>query len=373
MKRLRQAIPSIIILAVLILIAVMFQPGPSSRDTGFIHMGTRFLIKTRDHDDELEAKAYQELDNLFASINTQWNPDWAGAIGTINSAFAAGKPATLPSELQPLFRRAQALAKTSQGYFDPGIGALTQAWGFSNNAEKKPSSPPPPATLQQLLAKQHSILQVTLHDDGTLTAPQGLRLDFGAFIKGYAVDAAIDHLTSLGIEHAIVDGGGDLKVLGNHVQRPWRLGVRNPKWKDSTSDVVRAAVQVEIYHGNALFTSGNYERAFEHEGQHYHHLLNPKTGQPVNDFASVSVVSNNGADADAAATALFVAGKAHWRKVAKAMQLKEFLLIDHDNNMIISKAMRDRSQIMLKDIEVETVDLDAPPPTTPPTTQQGTP
>lgn len=361
MNRLKQAIPSIIILVVLILIAVMFQPGPSPAGNSYYHMGTRFMVKTRDRDDELELKAHKDLDNLFAAIEGEWHPDRVGAIGKANEALQNGHSVILPASTHALFKQAKVLQQRSNGFFDPGIGALTNAWGFSKQFAEAPVAPPAADRLKALLAPAHSIAQATLDQDGLLTAPKGMRLDFGAFIKGYAVDAAIERLKMLGIKHAIVDGGGDLRVLGNHVQRPWRMGIRNPKWKEGDANSERAIIQVELRDGQALFTSGNYERKFAYEGKLYHHLLDPFTGYPVNDFSSVSVITNNGAEADAAATALFVAGKAHWRDVAKALNIKQFVLIDNDNNIIISKAMSERSRIMLSDITVEKLDLDAPP------------
>jgi thiamine biosynthesis lipoprotein len=163
-----------------------------------------------------------------------------------------------------------------------------------------------------------------------------VQLDFGGIAKGHAVDLTIDRLRSLGIENAIVNAGGDLRAIGDHGDRPWRVAVRQP------GGGIIASVQVKG--DEAIFTSGIYERFREDQQERYPHILNPATGWPAGDIASVTVISDEGLLADAAATALLVAGLEKWPEVARALALEEVALVDESGTIYMTPAMQKRLQ-----------------------------
>jgi len=160
-------------------------------------------------------------------------------------------------------------------------------------------------------------------------------LNLGAFAKGYSVDKAIEYLQSEGVNHAIVNAGGDLRAIGKKGESPWVIGIRHPREEG-------VIASIEIQQDESLFTSGDYERFYDYQGKRYHHILNPQTGFPADQVTSVTILHHNAATADAAATALFVAGPAQWRAIAKEMGVTHVMLIDHAGNVHLTEKMKTR-------------------------------
>jgi len=152
--------------------------------------------------------------------------------------------------------------------------------------------------------------------------------------SGNAVDLAIRHLQDMGITNAIVNAGGDLRATGRHGERPWRVAVRKPG-----GGIIGA---VDVHGDEALFTSGNYERFRQDEQERYPHILDPRSGWPVEDVASVTVIAGEGILADAAATALVVAGLADWPAVAHTLGLNQVLLVDESGTVYLTPEMDQR-------------------------------
>jgi thiamine biosynthesis lipoprotein len=182
--------------------------------------------------------------------------------------------------------------------------------------------------------------------DNQLSAsnPQ-VQLDLGAFAKGYALNLVIDRLRQLGLQDVIVNAGGDLCVSGRHGERPWRIGVRHPQG----SGVIAS---LALQDGECVMTSGNYERYREHEGIRYGHIIDPRTGYPVRHVASATVIHRDGGLADAAATALSVAGPADWVRIAAQLSLEAVMLVDEAGRVSLTPAMQARVRYESKIPEV---------------------
>jgi thiamine biosynthesis lipoprotein len=142
-------------------------------------------------------------------------------------------------------------------------------------------------------------------------------------------------LREMGIHNAVVNAGGDLRAIGRHGDRPWRVGIRHPR-----APGVLAAVEVEG--DESVFTSGDYERYFMYEGKRYDHIIDPRTGRPAQGTASVTVFADQADLADAAATALFVAGPKDWLPVARRMGVKGVLLVDTEGKIYMTPSLKDR-------------------------------
>ncbi|RLA35603.1 MAG: FAD:protein FMN transferase, partial [Gammaproteobacteria bacterium] len=156
-----------------------------------------------------------------------------------------------------------------------------------------------------------------------------------ASAKGYGADSAIGRLRDLGITDALVNARGYLPVIGRRGDRPWRVGVRAP------DGGLLAAI--EVTNGESVFTSGTYERQFEHAGVRYHHIIDPRTGYPARGLSSVTLIGRDGAEADAAATALLVAG-ANWPRTARTLGVEAVLAIDEQGGLQATPAMARRLQ-----------------------------
>jgi len=264
---------------------------------------------------EAEAAA-REVEELFHVLHHAWDPWGDGALGRANQALAAGEPALLDEDLAALLAEAEALRLASGGLFDPAMGTLVQLWGFASE-ELRPEAPPPPEAIAAALAAE---------------VPQ---FDLGGFLKGVAVDRGMDLLRARGAAHAIVNAGGDLRAIGRRGARPWRIGIRAPR-----EATVIAALEIED--DAAVFTSGDYERGFEHAGRRYHHVLDPRSGYPTEGIASVTVLHGDAGRADAAATALMVAGPEAWPATAAALGVTAVMVMLEDGAIELTEAMRPR-------------------------------
>ncbi len=148
-------------------------------------------------------------------------------------------------------------------------------------------------------------------------------VDLGGVAKGYAVDQAINILKKHGISSGAVNAGGDMYLLGQHPQRPWRIGIQHPREQKGTL----ATVEIR---DKAVVTSGDYERFFEEGGRRYHHIFNPSTGMPARRCQSVTVLADSVALGDALATALFVLGPHEGLKLIEQYPGTETLIIAAD-------------------------------------------
>jgi thiamine biosynthesis lipoprotein len=138
-----------------------------------------------------------------------------------------------------------------------------------------------------------------------------------------------------GIKNAVINAGGDLKVIGRHGDRRWHIGIRDPRSHE-------AIAAVDLQPGEAIFTSGSYERFYELNGKRYHHIIDPRTGYPAEHVASSTVIETDAAEADAAATALLIAGMNGWQKLAADMGLKQVILIDWQGKISMTPEMKNR-------------------------------
>jgi thiamine biosynthesis lipoprotein len=284
------------------------------------------------------AAAFADLQEMDRTLSA-WKP---GSLGRTNQLLPTGEWFTVATSVLPTLEASKKLYRASDGLFNPAIGKLVGLWGF--HSDELPQKPPTPEAVAQLVAQHPTMDDVELDGLRARGRNPAVQLDFGAIAKGRGVDVAIDRLRSLGIHDALVDAGGDLRVLGRHGDRPWRIGVRRPRGKG-----VFASVDMDT--GEVIFTSGDYERFFEYEGRHYHHIIDPRDGYPARGTRSVTVLHDNGAAADAAATALFVAGPSRWQDIARRMGIDRVMLVDDDGQIHISRAMAQRVRF-----------LDSPPP-----------
>jgi thiamine biosynthesis lipoprotein len=235
-----------------------------------------------------------------------------------------------------MVRRSQQIEASTGGRFNPAIGKLIRLWGF--HTSDYPIMGPPPSQLQISEILEHKPSSTDIHINGLELRSDNpiVQLDFGGIAKGYAVDLTIAHLRELGIGNAIVNAGGDLRAIGSHGDRPWRVAIRKPGGGNIGS--------VQVHGDEAIFTSGNYERFRQDKSERYPHILDPNTGWPAKDIASVTIIADEGLLADAAATALIVAGLEHWPKVARALDLDQVAVVDEAGTVYLTPEMEKRIQ-----------------------------
>ena len=216
-------------------------------------------------------------------------------VSAINARAGSGEPLAVDGETAALIDFAASLHHASGGAFDITSGVLRRAWDFRGG--RLP-------TAEAIDALRPLIGWPAVQWDGeAIVLPRaGMELDFGGIGKEYAADRAAAVLAAAGIHHGFVELGGDIRVLGPRPDgRPWRFGIRDPRRAEGV------VAEVELAQG-ALATSGDCERCIEHEGRRYGHVLDARTGWPVAQWQSVSIVAPNCSAAGAVATLAMLLG-----------------------------------------------------------------
>jgi thiamine biosynthesis lipoprotein len=221
-------------------------------------------------------------------------------VSRINAAAGSGQAVTVDDETAGLLDFADALYVQSGGRFDITSGVLRRAWDFRSGRL------PDPRRLEALVSLiGWSRVRRARGADGTWSVAlpaEGMEIDFGGFGKEYAADRAAALLVSAGARGGFVNLGGDLRVIGPDAHgAPWRFGIQHPRAADGVIG------SIELAHG-ALATSGDYERFMEIDGRRYCHILDPRTGWPVDAWQSISVVAPVCLAAGALTTTAMLAG-----------------------------------------------------------------
>lgn len=303
----------------------------------FFVFGTLVEVVIRDADQESTARAFSELQQRFQLMHRDWHAWEAGTLTEINTAFATGQKIEVSDDIRHLILRSQELEFLSKGNFNATLGGLIELWGFHTSIFPVTSPPPETAAIQRLLDAAPSAADIVFSGEMASSTNPLVQLDFGAIAKGYAVDIAIGILARHGITNALVNAGGDLRATGGTLNEPWKVGIRKPG-----GGVIGG---IEIIGDEAVFTSGVDQRYLEQSELRYPHILDPHTGQAVQGVASVTVIADLGIFADAAATAMIVAGREGWQELTADMGLTEVLLIDDQGEIFMTPEMRDRLKL----------------------------
>jgi len=337
---------SLLLIATLGLTACSEAP-PQVHKAKLFTLGTLVDVSVLHPNEATAQQAVKIVEDELAIINSQWHAWRDSPLTLINQQLAQGKTVTINSVSHHFLQQAQTLAANSNQLFNPAIGSLVSLWGFHHD-DRPDGAPPVKEKIAAALKQAPSMANITLTETTLASNNPAVQFDFGAFGKGYAIDRAVEQLKLAGIENAIVNAGGDLRAIGAKGDRPWRIGVRHP---------IEAGViaSIETNGDESVFTSGNYERFFDFDGKRYHHIINPRSGYPANDAISVTVIHNNAATADAAATALFIAGETEWPQIAKQMGIDEVMLIGNDLTIHMTPKMAQRIQLEIDDAQVNII------------------
>ncbi len=327
-------------LAILLLLFGGCDRKPDTYQQQILALGTLVDVVIYGVDREQGERAVERVTATLEQIHHDWHAWEPSRLTEINQRLASGESAELDAAGRRLIGAGIELSLSSGGLFNPAAGRLIEAWGF--HSDERDDAPPPDAGLiQALVGQQPSMADLVLEGGALRSTNPAVQLDLGGFAKGYAVDLAIAELRAMGVDNAIVNAGGDLRAIGNKNGIPWRIGIRNPRGTG-----IIASLDVEG--DESVFTSGDYERYFIYHGQRYHHIIDPRSGRPASGASSVTVIHQDAATADAAATALLIAGAAQWQQVARSMGVEQVMLIDPEGTIHLSEMMAKRLQLLIE-------------------------
>ena len=251
----------------------------------------------------------------------------ASALNAIN--LSAGlQPVPVPPELLRVLLMARQAAQASGGSFDITIGALRD-WDFN---PAHPSLPSARQIAEQLGLVDPKGLIINEHASTAFLAKRGMRLDLGGIAKLPILQAGLQQLQRLGVTNAMINGGGDVLVMGQLNGRPWRVGLRDPRQPDQLLGVVSLSQ-------GFVAASGDYERFVMHQGRRLHHILDPKTGYPTQGPHGVALISDQLDAINGLGAAIMVAGAKIGRaRVAQTPKL-DALIVDADSSLWLSPGM----------------------------------
>ncbi len=279
----------------------------------------------------------RDFDEMHRTLHA-WQP---GTLERINGIMALARPdapakAALPPGLIPILRDAARLSELSEGLFNPAIGNLVRLWGFHSDTFEPRL--PDPKEIERLVKANPRMSDI--HIDGLMLtdANPAVRLDLGGYAKGYALDLAAAYLRSQGVQNALINIGGNIMALGDKGGTPWRVGIQHPRRAG-------ALATLDLKDGEAIGTSGDYQRFFELGGKRYCHLIDPRTGWPADHAQAVTVIvhgAHAGTLSDVASKPLFIGGPGQWPRLAAKMGIKEVLFVAADGSVEVTPDMRAR-------------------------------
>jgi thiamine biosynthesis lipoprotein len=290
-------------------------------------MGTRVSVELWDDDVEHGRRLVDDVLDDYRRIDREmstYRPD--SEISRVNSE-AAERPVTVDQELFTLIERSLKLSGMSHGAFDITYESVGYLYDF--HEKKHPSE-------QQIEAKLPSIDYHNVElDPERLTVhfhSPGVRINLGGIAKGYTVEHGAAMLRAQGIEHAVLNAGGDTRVVGDRRGQPWIVGIRHPRIADAV--VTRLPLVDE-----AISTSGDYERFFEADGKRYHHILNPATGEPTQGVLSVTIIGPDATMTDGLSTTVFVLGPDAGMKLIESLPDYEAVIIEQSGRLSYSSGL----------------------------------
>jgi thiamine biosynthesis lipoprotein len=275
-----------------------------------------------------------EIETRLQRQRSAWHAWEDSDLSRFNAQLRQGPRAFVPPSLAELLELSFRYYEATDGLFNPALGRLIAAYGFHGTDADS-----------ELIAEIRSDIpgMRDLRIDGnqaTLLNPQ-LQIDFGGIAKGYAIGRIGDYLDANGIEHYVINAGGDLVTAGNRFGRPWRIGIQNP-----FAPGVIASIALDGKH--SLFTSGNYERRYRQGDGFRHHIIDPRSGAPSRGQSSATVLTADPTLADVAATALMIDGIERHRQLSASLGIGDYRVIGESREIIISRSLAQKIDLLVR-------------------------
>jgi thiamine biosynthesis lipoprotein len=310
--------------------ALAFLPGLARAEwltRGENIMGTRCSVELWSED---KARGEAAITSVFDDMKridrlmSTWKEDTE--ISLVNRE-AAKHPVKISRELFDLLRESVKYSELTGGAFDITYASVGYLYDF-----KKGVHPDAKAIKDALpgINWRHMVL-----DEKKTTVffqRAGMRIDLGGIAKGHSVDKGIEILKAQGITRAMVNAGGDTRILGDRFGRPWVVGVRDPDHEGKTF------LKLPLT-DTAFSTSGDYERYFDEDGKRYHHILDPKTGDSARKVRSVTVISGTATRTDALTKSVFIMGAEEGIKFINTLPDVDAVAVTPDGKVFYSKGL----------------------------------
>ena len=311
---------------------VSAAPGLVERSR--VSMGTEVHISawTADETAAVAAfdRAFDEFDRLDALMSV-----WKDGSDVLRINDAAGKPAVgVSREVREVLHAAQEVSEWTAGKFDVTFAALSGLWKFDHDIDGR--VPDRAEIAERLPFIDYHALQIDDRAGTASLARAGMKVNLGGIGKGYAIDRAVTILSAAGLTDFLIRSGGDLFVSGRRGDRPWRVGIQDPRGAPNT---LFAAIELT---DAAFSTSGDYERFFIRDGRRYHHILDPATGEPARRARSVTIMARSATVSDGLSTGVFILGGDEGMALIEKLPDVEGVIVTAANQVLVSAGLKGR-------------------------------
>jgi thiamine biosynthesis lipoprotein len=317
---------------ILIVVALVCSVSPTHSAEWVIRdakiMGTTIHVEVWHENVETAEQAAEMVLQTMEEVNQSMSPYIESSELSLVNREAASKVIPISAELFSVIDQSLEYSGKTFGAFDITFASVGYLYDYRESVR------PNQAQLDGLLAGvsfQH--IELNKSDRTIHFKRKGVRIDLGGIAKGYAVDLAIERAKKLSIEHISVTAGGDTRILGDRLGRPWIIGIRHPMNKEK---VIAKMPLVD----EALSTSGDYERYFDEDGVRYHHIIDPKTGDSARSVRSVTILGPKAIDTDALSTSVFVMGPIKGLQLLESLQGIEGIIVDKEGNLLFSSGLQ---------------------------------
>ncbi len=309
-------------------VAIMVVLTGCSKDPvtfDYFYFDTSMSITIYDADRGFDSEAVDsEIDETLNRLENTYSPTIkTSTLSKINN----GEDVEVDDEFIEILERSIDACNATDGRYDPTSGTLIDLWSI-NNDNYLPTNAEIKAALKKVDCNKVEI------SDNHISMPDGYKLDFGSSIKGYSADLIEDILVENGVTSAMINLGGNIQAVGDKIGNPFNIGVMKPDIYNFTN-ANAFTMQIE---DTAVVTSGINQRFFERDGKIYHHIINANEGRPAdNELASVSIITDSGADADILSTAVFIMGLDEGYDFVMQQDGVDAIFITRDNKVYQTK------------------------------------
>jgi thiamine biosynthesis lipoprotein len=290
-------------------------------------MGTRVSVELWHTEASVAAdcsrRVFTEMDRIDALMSSYLD---SSELSFINNN-AATDAVEISDELAHLVERSLHFSEISRGAFDITYASIGYAYDY-----RKRQQPSDQSVAQKLAAIDYH--HIELVGNKIRFNNNAVRIDLGGIAKGYAIDRAADIIGQCGISKAMVSAGGDSRILGDRMGRPWVIGIRHPR--DPAGIVLRLPLS-----DSAISTSGDYERFFIDNGKRVHHIINPSSGRSATASWSATVIGPDAMTTDALATSVFILGAVRGLALIESLEGIDAIVIDSDGKLHYSSGFQE--------------------------------
>jgi thiamine biosynthesis lipoprotein len=302
-------------------------------------MGSELRLTAWTRDDVAAVAAFDAVFREFDRLEDLMSVWRAGSDIVRLNAAAGDHPVPVSRDVLDALTIAHQVSDWTGGTFDVTFGVLTGLWKFDYQ-DKDSVIPDRSEVLKRLPLINYRDLELDEPAGTAFLKRKGMRVSLGGIGKGYAVDRAVSILRRRGFRDFMIQAGGDLYVGGRRGQRPWRLGIRDPR-----GPADRSFAELDLSNGT-FSTSGDYERFFMRNGRRYSHIIDLSRGEPARLCRSVTLVTDRAVIADALAKGVFILGPAAGMALVERLRNVEAVIVSASNEVLISPGLKNRLVVL---------------------------